>query len=333
MATDTKISFFNGDSSKIAAQISAGVITPCDFVVGTNDDTFHYIDSNKTDHQLGVSASQLATAKADTAIYNNGKYAGQNLATVLASEIGTGTVYSALQSRAKNNNFKDIRVGDYIDVPLTNASAITSATSVRFLVAHIDPYYQCGDSAKGHHIAFVSSAPIAVSTSYSGATSSGYLSWNASSTNQGTADEKHPYLCSQLKGWETAFEGTLPAELTNVMLTQRVRLEERYSASGALTDSNSWSWANIGKIWSLSETEVYGQCVWGTPGYSVGFDCQFDLFHDTAHRLNGVRDGWWLRSVHSGSSSDVCYVHSDGHAGNYGATGTWGRPRVGFLLG
>ena len=284
---------------------------------------------------------QTARTNAETAInsseYNRqsiiGKYAGQSLNTLLSGEIGTGTVYDALHKRVANNNFAGLRVGDYMDVPLVSASGVTSQQSVRFLIAHIDPYYQCGDSAKGHHIAFMASAPIAVSSSYEGVKNSSYLPWNATSTNQGTADDKHPYTCSQLKGWETAFEACLPEGLTKYLLTQRVLLEERYSASGALTDSNSWSWQDIGKVWSPSETEVYGQRVWGTDGYSVGFDCQLDLFRDTAHRLNGSRSTWWLRSVRGGSSSSVCYVDSYGYASSYDATRGWVRPRVGFLLG
>ncbi len=261
-----------------------------------------------------------------------GKHGGRNLATVLADEVGSGTVYDALHARVSSANWKGLLVGDYIDVA-TSAGTVTSQSTTRFLLAHIDPYYQCGDTAKGHHIAFVSSAPVPVSSSYAGVKNSSYLPWNATSANQGTADEKHPYLCSQLKGWESAFEGCLPAALTKHMLTQRVLLEERYSSSGSLTDSNSWSWADIGKVWSLSETEVYGQLVWGTKGYSVGFDCQFDLFRDTAHRLNGSRTPWWLRSVAGGSSSDVCCVGIDGYASSYGAANDWVRPRVGFLLG
>lgn len=262
-----------------------------------------------------------------------GKYGGQNIATLLAGEIGSGTVYDALHKRIVANNFAGLRVGDYIDVPLVSASAIVGQQSVRSIIAHIDPYLWCDDRSKGHHIAFVASAPIAVSSSYAGVTNSSFLPWNKTNTNQGTADVKNPYLCSQLKGWEKAFEACLPEGLTKYILTQRVLLEERYSASGALTDSNNWSWQDIGKVWSLSEMEVYGCPVWGTPGYSVGFDCQFDLFRDTAHRLNGSRCGWWLRSVCGGSSADVCCVSTTGGAGCDGATGGWVRPRVGFLLG
>lgn len=262
-----------------------------------------------------------------------GKYGGQNIATILAGEIGSGSVYDALHKRAANGNFAGLRVGDYIDVPLVSASGVAAQQSVRFLLAHFDPYYQCGDSAKGHHIAFIASAPVAVAKTVTGVANDSYLRWNTANTNQGTADVKNPYLNSNLKAWEKLFEACLPEGLTKYLLTQRVLLEERYSASGALSDSNSWSWQDIGKVWSPSEMEVYGCPVWGTKGYSVGFDCQFDLFRDTAHRLNGTRYSWWLRSVASGSSSHVCYVTSYGIASFYSATATWVRPRPGFLVG
>lgn len=262
-----------------------------------------------------------------------GKYGGQSIATLLAGEIGGGTVYDALHKRIVANNFAGLRVGDYLDVPLVSASGVAGQQSVRFIIAHIDPYLLCDDRGKGHHIAFVASAPIAVSSSYDGVANSSYIPWNETNTNQGTADIKNPYLCSQLKGWETAFEACLPEGLTKYILTQRVLLEERYSASGALTDSNNWSWRDIGKVWSLSEMEVYGCPVWGTPGFSVGFDCQFDLFKDTAHRLNGTRCLWWLRSVGGGSSATVCCVSHRGNAICDVATNGWVRPRVGFLLG
>lgn len=279
-----------------------------------------------------------ATTALNNAEYNRqgliGKYPGQSLATLLAGEVsGSATIYDALHKRVQAANFSGMRVGDYLDVPLVSASGVAGQQSVRFIIAHIDPYLWCDDRGKGHHIAFVASAPIAVSSSYAGVANSSYLPWNATNTNQGTADVKNPYLCSQLKGWETAFEACLPEGLTKYLLTQRVLLEERYSASGALIDSNSWSWQDIGKVWSPSEMEVYGCPVWGTKGYSVGFDCQFDLFRDTAHRLNGTRYAWWLRSVVGGSSSGVCCVSNGGRAYYASAALTWVRPRPGFLVG
>ena len=279
-----------------------------------------------------------ATTALNNAEYNRqgliGKYPCQSLAALLAGEVsGSTTIYDALHKRVQAANFSGMRVGDYIDVPLVSASAITGQQSVHFLLAHFDPYYQCGDSAKGHHIAFIASAPVVVAKTVTGVANDSYLMWNTANTNQGTADVKNPYLNSNLKAWEKLFEACLPEGLTKYLLTQRVLLEERYSTSGALSDSNSWSWQDIGKVWSPSEMEVYGCPVWGTKGYSVGFDCQFDLFRDTAHRLNGTRYAWWLRSVLGGSSSTVCCVDNGGYARCYSAAHTWVRPRPGFLVG
>ena len=291
-----------------------------------------------TDYEvIDDTARRNAQTALNNAEYNRqgqiGKYGGQNIATILAGEIGSGSVYDALHKRIAAANFAGLRVGDYLDVPLVSASNVAAQQSVRFLLAHIDPYYCCGDQSKGHHIAFVASAPVSVAKTATGVANDSYLMWNTENTNQGTADQKCPYLGSNLKTWETAFEACLPEGLTKYLLTQRVLLEERYSASGAISDSNSWSWQDIGKVFSLSEMEVYGCPVWGTKGYSVGFDCQWDLFHDTAHRVNGNRCIWWLRSVMGGSASRVCYVTSGGDA-NYGsATNAWVRPRPGFLFG
>lgn len=270
----------------------------------------------------------------DLALERQGLERGRNIESILAYEIpDAGNVYDALHARVQAGNFAGLRVGDYLDVPLVSASAVTTAQSVRFLIAHIDPYYQCGDTAKGHHIAFVASAPLAVASGVTGVANSTHLMWNTTDTNQGTADEKHPYLASNLRAWEDSFEACLPEELSQYLLTQRVLLEERYSDSGALTESNAWSWADLGKVWSLSEMEVYGCPVWGTKGLSVGFDCQFDIFRDTAHRINASRIVWWLRSVAGGSSSKVCGVYSSGSADRPLPTSAQVRPRPCVMFG
>jgi len=280
-----------------------------------------------------------ASSAVTSAEYNRqsliGKYAGQSLATLLAGEIASGkTVYDALHARVAKANYAGLRVGDYVDVTLmdTYQAAVASQT-VRFVLAHFDPYYNAGDTAKGHHLAFVANIPLAVASTVTGAQNTSYVQWNTTATNQGTADEKHPYLASNLKAWEDAFEAVLPSSLSQYLLEQRVLLPERYSASGSLTDDSGWSWADIGKVWSLSETEAFGQCVWGTKGYSVGMDCHFDYFRDTSHRVLSSRTAWWLRSVHSGSASYACCCSNSGNAYYYAAANGWVRPRPGFLLG
>ena len=129
---------------------------------------------------------------------------------------------------------------------------------------------------------------------------------------------------------------TFPVAWQNVMQPHRALLETRYSASGNLNASTNWAWKDLGKIWSPSETEVYGQCVWGTPGWSIGYDCQFDIFHDTADRIKtsgGGRVYWWLRSAHGSSASHACVVSGNGLAYDNSVTNTGIRPLPCFLVG
>ena len=258
-------------------------------------------------------------------------YAGRSLASVFANEIGDADIYTWLRNRARNGNFAGLRIGDYIDVPIVEGANVNAQT-VRYRIGAIDHYYQCGDTAKGHHIVMVPKAPVTVKGDKASNTS--YLQWRETNDNNGTAEEKHPYLCSKLHDWEiNDFLPALPSTLQSAILSQRVLLEERYSSTGKLTEASGWSWADLGKIWSPSEMEVYGCPVWGSTGYSVGFDSQFPIFTDTASRIAGGRVNWWLRSVRGGSSSNACNVNSNGTASNYDPTYGWVRPLPCFLLG
>lgn len=260
-----------------------------------------------------------------------GQYRGRDLATVFAAEIATkGDVYAWLHSRVQEADFSGLRIGDYMDVPVSAGSNVPAQT-VRYLLAAIDPYYQCSDVPMPHHIAFVPAAPVLVSGSK--ATNTSYIMWNTTNTNNGNSSVQEPYLASHLHGWElNDYLPALPAALRNVLVNHRSLIPRRYGSS-ALTEDSGWAWGDLGKVWSLSEMEVYGCAVWGTKGYSVGMDCHFPLFDSTASRIMGGRVGWWLRSVMGGSASYVCYVNSGGGCGNNSATYEWVRPRPCFLIG
>ena len=286
---------------------------------------------NLKDTSARNSANAVTTAEEYDRQHIINAYGGRSLASVFASEIGSQSIYTWLRNRARNANFACLRIGDYIDVPIT-AGANVPAQTVRYRIGAIDQYYQCGDTAKGHHIVMVPRAPVSVTGSK--AVNTSYLQWRDTNDNNGTADEKHPYLCSKLHDWEiNDFLPALPSALQSAIMTQRVLLEERYSSSGKLTEASSWSWVDLGKIWSPSEMEVYGCPVWGSKGYSVGFDSQFPIFTDTASRIADHRVGWWLRSVMGGSSSNACCVSGTGPATSTAPTDDWVRPLPCFLLG
>lgn len=286
---------------------------------------------NLKDTSAQSKADSVTTAEEYDRQHNINAYAGRSLASVFANEIGSTDIYTWLRNRARNANFAGLRIGDYIDVPVSEGANVPAQT-VRYRIGAIDQYYQCGDTAKGHHIVMVPKAPVTVKGDKASNTS--YLQWRETNDNNGTAEDKHPYLCSKLHDWEiNDFLPALPSTLQSAILAQRVLLEERYSSSGKLTEASGWSWADLGKIWSPSEMEVYGCPVWGSKGYSVGFDSQFPIFTDTASRIAGGRVTWWLRSVVGGSSSGACGVSSRGCANYYAPTYDWVRPLPCFLLG
>ena len=260
-----------------------------------------------------------------------GQYPGRSLADAFAAEIAAkGDIYAWLHSRVQDADFSGLRIGDYMDVPVAAGSNVPAQT-VRYLLAAVDPYYQCSDSPMPHHLAFVPAAPVLVSGSK--ATNTSYIMWNTTATNNGNATVKEPYLASHLHGWEISdYLPALPAALRNVLINHRSLCEQRYGSS-ALTEASGWGWADLGKVWSLSEMEVYGCAVWGSKGYSVGMDCHFPLFDSTASRIMGERVYWWLRSVMGGSASNVCNVDSTGHADDYSAAYGGIRPRPCFLIG
>ena len=177
---------------------------------------------NLKDTSARNSANAVTTAEEYDRQHIINAYGGRSLASVFASEIGSQSIYTWLRNRARNANFAGLRIGDYIDVPIT-AGANVPAQTVRYRIGAIDQYYQCGDTAKGHHIVMVPRAPVSVTGSK--AVNTSYLQWRDTNDNNGTADEKHPYLCSKLHDWEiNDFLPALPSALQSAIMTQRFHI-------------------------------------------------------------------------------------------------------------
>lgn len=255
---------------------------------------------------------------------------GQDLSVVLADKISAsgGTVYSVLHELVASEDFSNVIVGDYLDVKVVGTTA-TSDSSVRFVVAHINPYKGVGKFGTANHIALVSAQPLKVSSYYSYVTGGSYLLWNSSNTNNSSSSGGYPYTDSALRKWETSLYTDLPYDFTQYAIDREVYLEKRYGSSG---DSTGNSWKSIEGVWSLSEKEVFGCDVLGTRGYSVGADVQFDLFR-SGDALTGGKMPWWLRTVAGGSTTKACYVDSTGAPMAKDATGSYVRPRVALLFG
>lgn len=247
----------------------------------------------------------------------NNTYPGRNLATVLADEAeAAGGIYAALHARVRAANYAGLRIGDYVDVTLTDS------TVMRYQIAAFDHYYNCADQAMGHHLFMVPTTPWSAN-----------IQWNTTATNQGTNAQKNPYLVSNLHSWEVnTFLPKLPQALRDVLIDHRSLVEDRYNASSQLSASTGWHWDSLGKVFSLSEMEVYGCCVWGTPAWSQGMDSQLPLFRETRNRIKS-RASWWLRVARGSSASNACLVNYTGTASDTSAAHAGVRPLPCFLIG
>lgn len=274
-----------------------------------------------------AAANELIIATGDIAnemsLLDNGLQVGRSIADIpeIQGELDdAGSVAQFLLARANARNAKFLRLRDYVDI------AHSGIGTRRYRIGTFWPYYNCADQPQSGHIGMVPDEVWPTNPQ-----------WNTTNDNNGTAAQKHPYLNSNLHKFELqTILPTFPSEWQAVMKNYRTLLETRYSASGKLSASTGWDWADLGKVFSLSETEVYGQCVWGTPGYSVGMDCQWPIFAQTRDRIktkSGSRATWWLRSVYGSSSADACFVGDRGTAGSTSATTTGISALPCFLIG
>ena len=262
----------------------------------------------------------------------SGVYEGQDLMAVLGTS-DFADLCSKLHLLAEGKDAGGIRIGDYMDVTPTTTT-VNKGAAMRYRVAGIGHNYQFGDLvACPWAFWMVPDAPVDMTDDSYAAPNSNYIYWNTTEGNNGNIYEKCPYIGSNLHNWELDnFLPALPTALQNVLVNHRILLETRYSPYGALDAATGCSWRYTGKVFSLSEMEVYGCCARGTSAYSVGADAQLPLFRDSRYRLLS-NVSWWLRSVASGSSSRVCVVSELGSADSCSPTEGYVRPRSCFLVG
>ena len=305
----------NGDIDsgwlKDASSTTKGIIelaTPAEVLAGT--DTTRAVTVKDLDYSY-------ATLDSDR-IYN-----GVNLEVKHATEIaGYSDVWAWIKARITAVDYSGIHVGDYVQFTM-NGNAIKAQ------VAGIDTYREYGDVAVGHHIDFVSKDCYPVN-----------VLWNTTNVNNGSAANAAPWMVSNIKSvLNTTWYGYLPAALQAQIIEKRLLIETRYTSGSTLTDSTSWEWNNVGKLWVPSEFEVYGAIIWGTKGYSQNGSVQYPVFAGNSEKRvknqgdGGNRCAWWLLSVYGGTSAACCYVPSGGYASDASASGATVCAPVCFRIG
>jgi hypothetical protein len=156
---------------------------------------------------------------------------------------------------------------------------------------------------------------------------------NATNNNNGTANEKRPWLASEmyttLNDETNGIYAKLPSDLKSAIITKRALMEERYSAGGAVAADTSWSWGDMGKLWLPTEVEVFGHHTWSEPGYGTGgggCNLQYPIFRYKGvikgNGNGGSRCTWWEVSAHRTNASHFCAVSYTGYADTFDASYT-----------
>ncbi len=236
----------------------------------------------------------------------NDTYEGRDLTVVFADEIKNfDDEWAWIKARINQGDFSGLRHKDYIPMTLIGGTKETHD-----MMLNINTYAHSTDVELGDCIDFISRDCYSET-----------VQWNTTNINNGNANNANPYMVSNLYDFlNNTLYGYLPATVRNKITNKRMRVESRYSSGSTLTDSTSWDWADLGPIWPLTEYEVFGSVIWGTPQWSSGMAVQYPVFkggwQDITKRNpdTGNRCYWWLISARSGSSTSVCDVSSYGTA-------------------
>ena len=224
--------------------------------------------------------------------------------------------WTQLKAKCKKADFDDLRIGDYKTIQLTGGETVVMQ------IAGIDTYYKSGDVAVPHHIDWISKDCL-----------SAPQKWRETEDNNGTSETHFPYLCSDIqKILNTAIYETLPVDLKSNITNKRALLETRYSASGKLTESSSWTWADMGALWIPTEYEVFGSIICGSRPWSAGQGIQYPIFANSISNVlkgqgnKGSRNNWWLSTTYDGHKSYICLVDNRGFSFRGSPTNTYGVP-------
>jgi len=221
-----------------------------------------------------------------------------------------------MSTNIANGTFRDIFVGDYIDVPMTVNG--TSIGNVVWRVAHCDYFLHHSDAnLTTHHIVMVPDDILNTN-----------IRMAASNTSVGG------YLATEM--WKT----TLPLYTNAIqnafgsahVLSHRELLTNAISETAASTAGSGWVGSSSGWAWAdvvaniMSEPMVYGGTVFSSSGFDVGNRktqlALFNLCHDrtiAGYRGNHSDRKWyWLSAV--ASSTRFANAGSDGDANCFDAS-------------
>lgn len=245
----------------------------------------------------------------------NGTYEGREIASIpeIQGELERkGSVAAFLKTRSANLDDSFLHVGDYVDIRHVGIGGTRR--------------YRIGDFWPGLETS--SDIEIAPSTGIVMVSDEVWfydVQWSTRGHNNGTEESNGtPYLASTLHEYElNTIYPSFPEEWRDRMLSRKAMIEVRFPAQGSqlIGKDNACEYNDIGKVWSPSEVEVFGQTMRGDPWFSGGNDCQFAIFRRARNRVRGrtysMSDQYWLRTVQDQWTTDALYVTNRGQVNSH----------------
>lgn len=269
--------------------------------------------------------NQLATGLTNLMGINNGNdyFNPRDITNLIYAGNGAGT----LRDQIAQGDFRNVHPGDYI---------IGRSTGTKWIVAHNDYWFNCGDSPlTRHHLCLIpeilagnSGNLLWSGRTYAGSgtnnTNQGYAPWASDNWSEGKNNTSGAYYNSFIK------QSILPKVYTYwlkkdfedqgiTLLTFRNLLSNATNTNATAKGYSAWTGASSSWAWYdskcdlLSEANVYGNNHWQSSGYDCGTQKEQLALFKFRHTLEvWGRQNVWFQDV--ANSSCACSCDSNGYA-------------------
>ena len=276
-----------------------------------DDATENDIAILESDGQVADSGLQkkilLSVSEQATAGFHNSIYRGKNIQSYLTD----GSLYKRINGTDGYELFEDLFIGDYFDITMPQTS-LSSAQTVRCLLAHFDYYLRSGNAETTFHHAVIVPFNSFANTAQMYSSNINTSGYNGSAMHSTT-----------LPIYATALESVFSTHLKtfkDLLSTAGVTSGTSMAGAGFAGYASGWGWQSV-KLRLMSEPQVYGTTVFSSSFYDVGVaKTQLALFRLAPERIVAMNGGtetnsrgyWWLSALASGTG--FAFVYSNGYA-------------------
>ena len=223
--------------------------------------------------------------------------------------------WGEIKNLIKNNDFKDIKVGDFKKITIKNSKGESKTLTMR--VAGVNTYtgiiYTVGDSTVTikKHIDWCSDEILEKKAFFS------------REHNNSTTSTSAPYRQSNIFKLSQSLYNTLPSDLKNNIAKKYCSLTKRYNSSGTVEKDTGIATADLDYLWLPTEYEIFGEVITGTKYFSAGAAVQYPLYEKyPQYRCKGS----WLRDAANNSTKNMCCINEYGSLGERACNTEYGFP-------